>query len=200
MEGAAKDGKSPGAILAARNRVHEIVALAGLLMLGTFGSATDRDLQQGRTPPPATGSAPRLAEYGVPAGSALLLKLLTPLDSATASVDDQVEATLWSPVIQEGVELIPVGSVAIGQVVAVVRASKQTPLGAVTFAFTIVEHAETGSRAMLTTRKVVIEAPSRASTEQGRGRHRQEPTQAIMPAGTPLVAMTAEPLVVRIPR
>ena len=140
--------------------------------------------------------AARLDRYQVPAGTALLLKLKTPLDSSKVSVDDQVEATLWSPVMQDGVELIPVGSVAIGKVLEVKRATERVPAGSVAFAFSIVEHAETGSRAMLTTRKVLVEAPPQDEASRGK----PKPTQATMSEGAAFVAMTAEPLVVRIPR
>jgi hypothetical protein len=143
----------------------------------------------------------RADRYQVPAGTALLLKLKTPLDSGKASLDDQVEATLWSPVVQDGIELIPVGSVAIGKVVDVKRATERTPSGSVAFAFSIVEHAETGSRAMMTTRKVLVEAPP-VQDDAGRGKSKPKPkaVQATMPEGAPFIARTAEPLIVRIPR
>ena len=141
--------------------------------------------------------ADQLDRYQVPAGTALLLKLKTPVDSGTSAIDDQVEATFWSPVIQDGVELIPAGSVAIGKVIEVKRASERAPLGAVGFVFTIVEHAETGSRAMVSTRKVRVEAPPPVETAPKR---RPKAVQATLPSGAPFVAMTAEPLVVRIPR
>ena len=145
-------------------------------------------------------SGARLARYQVAAGTALLLKLRTPLDSATASVNDQVEAELWSPVVQDGVELIPVGSVTIGKVVSVVRASERTPIGTLTFIFTVIEHAGTGDRAMLTTRHVVIEAPREPRSTKGRGKDRLKLAQVVLPSGAPMVGVTAEPLVVRIPR
>ena len=152
----------------------------------------------GQARAPKKAAAEATDRYQVPAGTALLLKLKTPLDSGKTSVDDQVEATLWSPVIQDGIELIPAGSIAIGKVVDVKRATDRVPAGAVSFAFSIVEHAETGSRAMLTTRKVLVEAP--APEEPGRGRHKPKAVQATMPEGASFVAMTAEPLIVRIPR
>lgn len=139
--------------------------------------------------------APSAERYQVPAGTALLLKLKTPIDSGTMAVDDQVEATLWSPIIQGGVELIPAGSVAIGKVTDVQRASDRAPAGSISFAFSIVEHAETGSRAMLTTRKVLVEAPRPDESEKKR-----KTVQATMAPGASFVAMTAEPLTVRIPK
>ncbi len=152
----------------------------------------------GQARAPKKAAAEATDRYQVPAGTALLLKLRTPLDSGTASIDDQVEATLWSPVIQDGVELIPAGSVAIGKVVNVKRASERAPAGEVSFVFSIVEHAETKSRAMLTTRRIVVEPP--AVDDVARGKSRPKAVQATMASGSPFVAMTAEPLLVRIPR
>ena len=156
--------------------------------------------QESRAASDGGGAGLRMARYQVAAGTALLVKLRTPLDSATAAVDDQVDAELWSPVIQDGIELIPVGSVAIGKVLSVVRASNRAPLGTITLAFTVIEHAGTGDRAMLATRNVVVEAPRQARGERGRDRKKLKVLNVTMAAGTPLVAMTAEPLLVRIPR
>ena len=179
-----------------------MIAVAASLILGlaTPLQATGESQQESRPASSNAASGPRFARYQVAAGSALLLKLRTPLDSATASVNDQVDAELWSPVIQDGVELIPAGSVAMGKVVSVVRASERTPIGTLTFVFTIIEHAGTGDRAMLTTRNVVIEAPREPRSTKGRGKDRLKIAQIVLSAGTPLVAMTAEPLLVRIAR
>ena len=171
--------------------------IAALLVVGATALVSPPSLaEQARGPKKAPAAS--IDRYQVPAGTALLLKLRTPLDSGKASVDDQVEATLWSPVIQDGVELIPAGSVAIGKVVDVKRATERGPAGSVAFAFSIVEHAETGSRAMLTTRKVLVEAP--AQDDASRGRSKPKAVQATMLEGAPFIAMTAEPLIVRIPR
>jgi hypothetical protein len=179
--------------------MHQGISLAAtlLLCLAVPDPVAGERRAQDRTASPAKSGAPRLDRYQVPAGAALLLKLRTPLDSASASVDDQVEATLWSPIIQDGVELIPVGSVAIGRVVEVVRASERTPLGAVTFAFFMVEHVDTGSRATVSTRKIMFSA---AEPGAGRGKRRPRPIDAAMAAGAAFVATTSEPLLVRIPR
>ena len=143
----------------------------------------------------------KLERFQVPAGSALLMKLRTPVDSATSFVNDQVEAMLWSPVMQDGIELIPVDSVIIGEIINVVRATEKTPLGAITFRFKLVEHAETRSRASLPTRDVTVEAPKPPPpVEKGRNKNKPKPVDAVLPAGTPLVAVTTEPLLVKIPR
>lgn len=130
----------------------------------------------------------------------MLLKLRTPLDSATAKVDDQVEATFWSPLIQDGIELVPVGSVVLGRVVEVVPAGERALQGSLAFAFSIVEHAETGSRATMNTKHVVIEAPRPEEPQRGRGKTRRKPVDATMAPGTAFVAVTTQPMIVRIPR
>ena len=162
----------------------------------TPASAAPRT-QEGRNASSKKSTAPKVDEYRVAAGSALLLKLRTPLNSASSAVDQQVEATLWSPVYQNGVELIPDGSVMIGKVLEVVPASKRKPLGSITFALSIIEHATTKSLAMVTTQKVVFTAQQVQTTGK---RVKQEPTDAVVPEGTSFVAMTADALLVRIPR
>ena len=178
--------------------IHKL-AITGTLVVGLLAQPSAADLtapQQGR-PGSTKKRAPRdVDEYQIPAGSALLLKLQTPLSSASSSVDEQVEATIWSPVLQDGVELIPDGSVLIGKVLEVVPASKRKPIGSITFAFSIIEHATTKSLAMVTTQKVVFTAPETTTKKRGR----QEPTDAVIPAGTRFTAMTADALLVRIPR
>ena len=137
--------------------------------------------------------------YQIPAGTALLLELKTPFDSASARVDDELEATLWSPVIQSGVELIPADSVINGKITAVVRASKQTPVGSVTFVMSVVQHGGTGDRAMLRTQRIVMEAPVETA-QRGRGGKKPKPADAAMASGARFVAVMSEPLIVRIPK
>jgi len=158
------------------------------------------DLQKARGPATGRTAAAQVERYQVASGTALLLKLTTPLNSATALIDDQVEAVLWSPVIQDGVELVPVGSVVFGKVVESARATDRTPTGSVTFVFKIIEHGETGSRDTLSTQKITLEAQRGPDTGRGRGRRRLDPVDVAVPGGMRLVAMTAEPLMVRIPR
>jgi len=155
--------------------------------------------QKGRAPVAAKAS-PRTDRYQVAAGTALLLKLSTPLHSATANVDDQVEAVLWSPVIQDGVELVPEGSVVFGKVTELVRATDRKPVGSITFAFKIIEHGATGSREPLSTRDIIMEAHREIDSSEGKSKKRLDPVDVAIPAGMRLVAMTAEPLIVRIPR
>ena len=143
-------------------------------------------------------AAPRLDKHQVPAGTAFLLTLRTPLDSATANVDDQVEATLWSPVIQDGLELIPEGALVIGKVVKVTGASKKEPVGSLTFVFSVVQHPETQSIAMVRSQPITITGtlPVTSKGKPVRG----VLADATMALDTRFVAMTAEPLRVWTPR
>jgi hypothetical protein len=148
---------------------------------------------------PAAKAAPsKPARFQVAAGTALLLTMRTPLDSATAVVGDQVEAVLWSPVIQNDEELIPEGSVMLGEVRQVVRAAEKTPAGSLTVAFTIVEHAETRSRAPLKTHDVSVTAT--LEPPRGRIKKKYTPVDASIAAGARLVATTSVPLTVAIVR
>lgn len=152
---------------------------------------------------PQAGRAARSAskegqsdDFHLPAGTALALKLRTGFSSATAKVDDQVQATLSSPVTQDGVELLPADSILIGRITAVVRASKQTPIGSVTFSFSLIQHARTKDRGAVATQRIILEAPAQSTG----GRNRQKPADTRMAEGASLVAFTAEPLIVRIPK
>lgn len=136
-------------------------------------------------------------DHHIPAGTELRVRLRTPLDSSSTPVDEQVDAVLSSPVTRDGSVLIPAGSLVIGRVLSVVRASERTPLGSLTCEFTILEHAGTRDRAMLHAQKLVVEAPRGA---RGRFTRRPKRSQAVVPAGTPLVVVTEKPLIVRIPR
>ena len=111
-----------------------------------------------------------------------------------------MEAVLWSPVIQDGVELVPEGSVVFGKVTELVRATHRKPVGSITFAFKIIEHGATGSREPLSTQHIIMEAQREVDTAAGKIKRRLDPVDVAIPAGMRLVAMTAEPLVVRIPR
>ncbi len=176
-----------------------LAAVIGAMSSNGPSAAVVAAQQKARGPAVAKAAAPQFDRYQVAAGTALLLKLTTPLNSGTALVDDQVEAVLWSPVVQDGVELIPTGSVVFGKVTDFVRATDQRPTGSISFVFKIIEHAETGSKETLSTQKIIMEAQRIVETG-GKVKKRLDPVDVAIPAGMRLVAMTAEPLVVRIPR
>ena len=173
--------------------------LAGLLMFVTAVPALAPAPQSRTRTAEQTAHVDGFVNYRIPAGTALLLELRTPFDSASAKVDDEVDAILWSPVIQGGVELIPAESLINGKITAVVRASKETPVGSVTFTMSVVQHGGTGDRAMLRTQRIVMEAPVEAA-QQGRKGKKLKPTDAAMAEGARFVAVMSEPLIVKIPK
>lgn len=139
---------------------------------------------------------PRLITYQVPAGSPLLLRLQTPLHSASTAIGEQVEARLWSPVIQGGIELIPVESTVIGTVRQVRRASARHPSGAIVCTFSVITHPETRSRAAISARVSF----AGVTTDSGRPKSRPMPVEAVVAADTSFVAVLTEPLLVFIPK
>lgn len=138
----------------------------------------------------------RLVTYQVPAGSPLLLELQTPLHSASTIIGEQVEARLWSPVIQGGIELIPAESTVIGTVREVRRASPRHPSGAIVCTFSVITHPETRSRAAISAR-VTFEG---VTTDSGRPKAKPKPVEAVVAAETSFVAVLTEPLLVFIPK
>jgi hypothetical protein len=71
-------------------------------------------------PPPAA----KFREYTIPEGTKLALDVVTPVNSDTSRVEDNVEATLESPVLVDGIEVLPAGSRVTGVVSSVVPAGK----------------------------------------------------------------------------
>jgi hypothetical protein len=99
------------------------------------------------------------------------------------------------------VELIPAGSMVIGRVTDVVKASPREPRGSVAFSFSVIEHAVTDSRAMIATRMVYREAQDETGPDgRTRAPSKKRPADAVFNPGEPLVAILTEPLLVHIPR
>lgn len=141
----------------------------------------------------------RPGEYRVAIGTGLTARLRTAVDSGSARVNDQVDAVLTGGITQDGVELIPGGSVLHGAIVQVAPASKALPRGRVEIVFTVVQHAETRSRAAIRTRPLAFEADLPADTGRGSKGAKKQPIDVVLPAGHPIAASLAEPLVVAIP-
>lgn len=133
--------------------------------------------------------------YQVPAGTPLFAQSRTTVSSATSEVDDEIRATLSSAVTQDGMELIPSGSVMHGKVVDVTPASPRRRRGQIAIAFYVIQHADTGSRAPIVTRVLRLEA---APPDSRSGPKR--PVEARISAGDAITLTLAEPLIVRIPK
>ena len=152
--------------------------------------------------PPSAGQSrsrdSRLDEYRVAIGTVLTARLRTAIDSATAQANEQIDAVLSDPVKQDNVELIPSGSVLHGAIVHVEPATRERPRGRVEIIFTVVQHAETRSRAAIRTRPLTFEAE--APPESGRGRRtKKQPMDVVLPAGHPLMLTLGDTLRVYIP-
>jgi hypothetical protein len=132
----------------------------------------------------------RLRQFRLPIGTRLPVHLRTPVGSATSLVDDQVDAKLAEVVTQDGLELIPAGSLVHGKVVEVVPASPKGEPARITLVFAVVQHALTQSRAAIRTRTVTLEAPVGDP---------KKPADVALGAGYPMVLTLSEPLLVYLP-
>jgi hypothetical protein len=151
---------------------------------------------------PETKTPPkRFDEYRLAIGTPLAAELRTPISSASSESGDQVDATLTEAVTQDGVELIPAGSVLHGSVVEAVASSTAEPRGYVAIAFVVVQHSMTGSRAAIKTRPFVIKAEMPEDAAPSAERHTKVyPVDVVVHRGHRLQLTLAEPLLVRIPR
>ena len=140
---------------------------------------------------------PRTSEYRIAIGTAFGARLRSPLDSRTAAKNDQVDAELTGPVVQDGVELIPGGSVLHGTIVSAEPARRESPRGRIEIVFTVVQHAETKSRAAILTRPLTFEADAPESAPK---RGKRQPIDVTLPAGYAILPALAEPLLVFIPK
>jgi len=136
--------------------------------------------------------------YRVAIGTVVSASLRSGISSATAHMNDQIDATMTAPVIQDGVELIPAGSIIQGRVHQVEAATKKSPLGRVEIMFTVVQHAETRSRAAIQSRPLTFEAQMPAENAVVRAVKRQ-PIDVTLPAGHPIAVVLSEPLLVYLP-
>jgi len=136
-------------------------------------------------------SAAAYTDYQVPAGAVLTVKMRTTVRSAASNTGDQVDAVLTEPVTRDGVELIPAGSTLHGTVIDVLPASQLELRGRISVAFFVVEHAVTGSRAMIKTRAIAIDAPAQVD---------KRPVDVELTAGQPLNVILSHPLLIHIPK
>ena len=141
----------------------------------------------------------RAHQYRVAIGTILTARLRTAINSGTAQVNDQVDAVLSEAVKQDDVELIPSGSILHGAIVQAEAATKDAPRGRVEIVFTVVQHAETRSRAAIRTRPLMFEAEPPADTARGKRTSKKQPIDVALPAGHPLMPALSDTLLVYIP-
>lgn len=133
-----------------------LALILATLALAAGGAAPARAEAQGvSTSRPSSTTArgkaarPRFEEHQVAAGTTLPIELRTRLSSNVNEAGDGIEGRLLRPLTtRDGVELVPAGAVVSGTVkVAEPAGLKQR--GKLAFTFHVVEHPETGSRAMI---------------------------------------------------
>ena len=101
------------------------MAVLSVFVIGVAGSA-----QKKKTGPP---------KYTLAANTVLRLRLSDPLTSKKAHVGDQFRSTVVDPVYGKGFQVIPPGSIVIGHVTHVVRASRKSNAGSLNVTFTGVQ-------------------------------------------------------------
>jgi hypothetical protein len=162
-----------------------------LMMVRIAATRRSETTQKPAARPVAGRERGRYDDYQVPAGTPLVVRLRTTLDSASGQVDDPVRATLMDAVIQNGAELIPKGSTLHGKVIEVQPATKQNRAGHVAVAFNVIEHLETRSLATIQTKPMPFDATL-------------EPKEKFkdirVESGEQLTLVLATPLKVRLPK
>ena len=165
--------------------VTPVVAASGTKRAPSLKQTPSRDLRPG--------------EYRVAIGTGLTARLKSRIDSSTAQVNDQIDAVLSEPVRRDEVELIPSGSILHGTIVRAEPATRETARGRVEIVFSVVLHAQTGSRAAIRTRPLTFEAEVPPETGRGKRTAKKQPVDLVLPSGTPLLLTLADTLVVYIP-
>ena len=111
----------------------------------------------------ATDEAPREAAYReitIPSDMAIAAQLDTPIASDSSRIEDRVEATVTSPVVIDGVEVIPTGSRLRGVVTQARQSGRVKGRALVAFRFETLSPAGHSEQLEVRTRSIVYQAPS----------------------------------------
>ena len=134
--------------------------LSQAMLHGAAGAARDDGQRAsaaaaGKSSRPAK---PRFSEYQIPAGTTLPIALRTRVSSNENRPADAIEGRLLRPLTtREGVELVPAGAPVLGTVSAAEPAGLKQR-GRLAIGFQVVEHPETGSRAMIKAATLTFES------------------------------------------
>ena len=144
------------------------------------------------TTAPRRSGAPSKAyeEFQVAAGNTLPIALRSRLVSSTSRASDHVEGRLLRPIVADGVELVPAGATVLGTVTQVEAAGPKKP-GKLAFAFHVIEHPDTGSRAMIKASPVAFQSQPPAKG--------QVFADVVLEKGTDASVLLLAPLLVRLP-
>ena len=128
------------------------------------------DLRADRTLEPAAradaaeerrrAEAPDVRQMAIPSGTVLPLELTSAVGSDTSAIEDTVRGRLRRPVVLDGVEVLPAGTVVTGHVTAVERAGRVKGRARVAFRFTRVEVPGDAERLAIRTEPIVRLAPA----------------------------------------
>ena len=105
------------------------VALLAILLVTIAGSHAGAQKKKKTGPP----------KYAVTANTVLRLRLNEPLTSKNAKVGDQFRSTVVDPVYAKGFQVVPAGSIVIGQITHVVRAKRKSNAGSLNVTFNAVQ-------------------------------------------------------------
>ena len=106
-----------------------LLLLAAVLLVIASGSQISAQKKKKTGPP----------KYTVPANTVMRLRLNDALNSKNAHVGQQFRSTVVDPVYAKGFQVIPPGSIVVGHVTHVVKASRKSNAGSLNVAFTAVE-------------------------------------------------------------
>lgn len=99
-------------------------------------------------------------EVTLPAGTALAVTLATAVASDTSNVEDAVRATLRTPVLAGGVEVLPSGTAVLGHVTSANRSAKVKGRASVGVRFNTIDLPGAGGREAITSATVTRVAPA----------------------------------------
>ena len=167
--------------------------LLTLSLVWVVSTAAPVDARQAPKAPRSAGRAAsvRFAEYQIPAGTTLPIELRTRLSSNGNQPADAIEGRLLRPLVSpDGTELVPAGAAVLGTVQEAEPAGSKQP-GRLAFTFHVVQHPETGSRAMIKAGVLTF-----ASTPPAKGTMFSE---VRLEKGADASVLLLAPLLVRIP-
>ena len=119
-------------------------------------AATDTSAAAAPTAEPAVAEEkkPQYREVTIPSGTTLPLTLQTAVGSDTSKVEDQVRATLRSPIAIKGIQALPEGTAFIGHVTDAERSGRVKGRASIAFRFTRAD--PPGEREQLTVRTATV--------------------------------------------
>lgn len=122
------------------------------------GAASPVDSLTSETADPSIGlTEERARDIMIPAGTRISLRLGSPVSSASSRVEDPVQATLRSPIVINGVTVVPAGAAVSGYVTEARRSGRVKGRARVGVRFNTLRVG--GTRYMVRTASIAREAP-----------------------------------------